>query len=1343
VKAYLYLDVETTGLNPKTNDVVQLAAIPVIGGIRQTHFNEFCQPFDFNTVEQEAVNVHGITIDKMKTFQSPLSLINKLEEFVKAYGVKFTIAGYNCNFDKAMLGAMFLKAGKPSLFRQLFDNDVHDVYGRAKSIKNQLKTTSLKLSALASEFGINISAHEALSDISATIEVDLRLSEMLGDSLIDVSHTDKISATGLQEPPQLHVHSEYSNADSVSFTEDWVRWAIKNKVPALAFPDHGISASLFKASNPKSVFDKINKEDKTKYIGNEVQLIPAISLNVIDGESYFRLNAWATSNEGYFNLVRLSSIAWQNVKEDEKVDLPLISLDDVKKYQQDVIFGTACEKGILNIDVMKNHPNPIEKLKWLSNQLTSPLIAEYLAYDVYKTFKGIAGFISVGISDNIPDGNLTSAINTVLRQWVQDNRKQAIISSAAHFISEEEKILQDVISKSSYKDGRYFYESRHQRTIDESYAILKRHFNDEFSIDEAEECCVAANGIALSAEKIKIKHDFALPKSDIPEDIVAETDDYNMQTYLLTMRKIKEHGRWKDDPVYVARFKKEIDVILKNKTLNFLPYFLMYEDIGSYARSQGILQGLGRGSAGGSLLSYYLKIIHVDPIQNNLPFERFLSHARINAGSFPDIDADFGTRGPILAYLKDKYKLGFAQIGTFQKFKIKNALKDAMYALFGRNRADREIMDVCDTIPDSPQGIDEYDFVYGYTDSEGIIHRGLIEQNEMLRKFFSQYPEIEEVVRKMLGLPRGIGRHPSGFVISTKNLQDIVPTTAMEDKDLGTIIVTQFESPMIEKSGLIKADILGVTTIDDVTGAVNLIKQRTGKDYTQEDVNGMALLYRLPEDAGVYRDFFKRETDSSFQFNTDLIKKYLPAFKPEKVQDLSALTALCRPGALDVEALPGVSATQLYVDVRNKKRDPIYIHPDLEEILAETNSVVAYQEQLMAILVRFCGYSLEESDQIRSAIAKKKHDVMTKAFERVREETGKLGWTAEQSQGICNVLTAYSNYSFNLSHSYCYGMLGYITMYLKHHHPLEWWCAVLNSSGEDKMRHYISVLGDLIIPPTLSNPSAGFEIIGDKIAAPLSVVKGLGEASIKEIVKNGPYETLEDFITRVTPIKVNAGHFGGLLKSRSVDCFMDPELPYPEARRQLMDQYLHFRKSKGFTADLNHFDPVSIFLMERNTNKCFYKHLMEDKGMLEYVQEHWPALTPTGHKALPFRMGTSVILASSKVGGTILEKLGEDDKEGLEVGFFGLFQSSSFKSGLSKRTGRPWKKVDLVISDGVTSMECTWWDQKKALGFPTDSIVFVRGILKKDWKGNPSIDVREVQMVGEESMNTLNVRNAK
>jgi hypothetical protein len=210
---------------------------------------------------------------------------------------------------------------------------------------------------------------------------------------------------------------------------------------------------------------------------------------------------------------------------------------------------------------------------------------------------------------------------------------------------------------------------------------------------------------------------------------------------------------------------------------------------------------------------------------------------------------------------------------------------------------------------------------------------------------------------------------------------------------------------------------LGLTTIKTIEAAISLIRENHGVDLLEEDNKGVQLLYRLPEDNGVYEDFYRRKTDSSFQFNTDLIKGYIKNFAPLSRKDLSNLTALCRPGALDVEVLPGVSATQFYIDVRNGNRNPEYIHEDLKEIIEETNGVIAFQEQLMEILVKFCGYTLEESDQIRSAIAKKKHEVMTKAFERVRSETAKLGWTIEQANKLCDVLTAYSNYSFNRSHS--------------------------------------------------------------------------------------------------------------------------------------------------------------------------------------------------------------------------------------------------------------------------------------------------------------------------------------
>jgi DNA polymerase-3 subunit alpha len=233
----------------------------------------------------------------------------------------------------------------------------------------------------------------------------------------------------------------------------------------------------------------------------------------------------------------------------------------------------------------------------------------------------------------------------------------------------------------------------------------------------------------------------------------------------------------------------------------------------------------------------------------NLPFERFLSHARIKAGSFPDIDLDIADRARpfVMKYLQDKYGLGFAQISTFSKMKTKNAIKDAMYALYGRNRKDEEITAVCDEIDDSPQGVDEYDFLYGYVDQEGEEHKGEIEKKPILANFFQQKPEVEEMVKKLLGSIRGWSRHASAFVISTIDLADgRVPTMLMSDKNLGDVLVTQFDANMVEKSGLVKADILGIKTLTMASDAMALIKQNHNIDFLEEE-KGVPLIYRLPD----------------------------------------------------------------------------------------------------------------------------------------------------------------------------------------------------------------------------------------------------------------------------------------------------------------------------------------------------------------------------------------------------------------------------------------------------------------------------------------------------------------
>jgi DNA polymerase-3 subunit alpha len=833
-----------------------------------------------------------------------------------------------------------------------------------------------------------------------------------------------------------------------------------------------------------------------------------------------------------------------------------------------------------------------------------------------------------------------------------------------------------------------------------------------------------------------------LPKVDVPDHIKNNTDDYNKQTLLYTIELCKQHGRWNDDPEYIERFKKEIDVIMNNDTLNFLPYFLLYEDICTYGRSQGIIQNIGRGSAGGCLLSYYLKIIHIDPIKSDLPFERFLSHARIRAGSFPDIDSDFGDRTEIIKYLQDKYGKGFAQICTFSTFKVKNAIKHSMWALYGKNGNDPVVRSVCDIIPDSPQGVDEKDFLYGFTNQEGEYTPGLVEEKPEVQRFFNQYQQVEVMVKKMIGLVRGWSRHASAFVISTLDLSSSrVPTVRMFDKKTNQYIpVTQYDAKMCENSGLVKADILGVTTIQSVSDCIDLIKQRHGHDLLEEE-NGVPLIYRLPEDKSVYKDFYNKKTDSSFQFNTGLIKGLIQQFAPTAREHLSAMTALARPGALDapftndeISLDDGVSAAQYYMDVRNGKRKLSYLHPDLAT--CTSNGVFVYQEEVMKFLVDYAGYSLEESDSIRGAIAKKKHEVMMESFERIRKNTAARGWTSEQADVVCDMIQAFARYSFNRSHSRCYAELGYITMYLKHHYKLEWWVSELNNSldKEDKIRHYITLLGGIVTSPSLANPSKFFKIEGNKIVAPLSVLKRVGEASINELVSKGPFTDIDDYLQRINHTKCNKGHFEALVKGRAADDFMRKDVPYVQAREELLAYYKKKRKCNKFNPDLLDNDPLKIFLLERDTNKTFNKSLIDNEYIVSKLKQFIPSIETTGNKSIPLADYDGVnrdnpkptpIISNVRAAEALLENNIGDEKIGMIV----LFDGSRAKTIKAKKTGKIYNLVEIDLSDGHRYMGAVKWNLEKAFNFPKNSVLYIKGKIKDGWKENISFSIDEIKRI--------------
>jgi DNA polymerase-3 subunit alpha len=1094
---------------------------------------------------------------------------------------------------------------------------------------------------------------------------------------------------------------------------------------------------MYDALKCKDFIKEYNKEHKTNHSLDAVTLIPAVELYVklnAEDKSHYHITAWAASTEGYHNLMKLSSLAYQDTVSFFGSVKARVTFDQIKQYKTGIKFGTGCIAGPIGKAFWDNDKALAEERFLMYKEIFGEeLYVEFHCNDVTHNFnKQTGGFDPIPGDECSCDGNKQKYYNIFLRDMVDKHGGKCIPVTDAHFIMPEDKIIQDCLLKNGNSNGWYFYESYHQLRSEQMFDKLKTHLGDWLTEERFTGWIENTYEVSEAAKKIEVKYEYHLPKVDIPEHIKDLTEDYDRQTYYYMMELIKEHGRWKGDAVYTARFKQELDVIMKNEKLNFIPYFLVYEDIGRFARSKGILQSIARGSAGGSLISYYLKITHVDPIQANLPFERFLSHARIRAGSFPDIDADIGhrARSLIMEHLKARYGSGFAQIATFQQMKTKNAIKDAMFALYGRNRNDPEVKAICDAIPDSPQEVhSEYDFLYGFTDSEGNYNAGQVEINKQLSNFFATYPDVEKMVKKLIGTIRGWSRHASAFVISSLDLAaDRVPTMVMKDKSLGNVVCTQYDATMVEKCGLVKADILGIKTLTAVSDCVDMVKDKV--DYLEE-VDGVPYIYRLPEDEKVYVDFYNKDTDSSFQFNTELIKGYVQEFCPLKRVDLSAFTALCRPGALDAPFFD-TTAAQFFMDVRNGKREIKYIHKDLETILSLSNGVFVFQEEVMKFLVDIVGYTWEESDRIRDAIAKKKQDVIQATFDKIRKSCAARDWDEEAIETVCQQIEAFSRYSFNKSHAHAYGELGYITMYLKNHHPLEWWASVLNAyiDDENKVRHYISKLGNLVRPPSLKYPTDKFavrEINGERyIVTPLSAIKGVGPAVVRELCAKGPFASNEDFVSRIDHAKVNSGGISYLIKGRAADDMMDASIvDYGQRRTAFIAEYKRLRKKEiRLQEDILNVDPLSVFLMEKEHNQAFNKHLLADSGIVNVLKGRWPALIETGRPGIPLMMGGIPILSTVKVAEG-LQKKGHQT----EVGMILLFESSSHTKGISKKSGRPWSKVSVYLSDGYSTIECTWWDRKSALGWEKNSIVYVRGKLKEGWKTPVNLQIEEIERI--------------
>ena len=595
------------------------------------------------------------------------------------------------------------------------------------------------------------------------------------------------------------------------------------------------------------------------------------------------------------------------------------------------------------------------------------------------------------------------------------------------------------------------------------------------------------------AEMCNVELEFGrsvLPRFDIPGGLSAP--EY--------LRKLCMEGaalRYPDGIPEVARerIEYELEVIIK---MGYAEYYLIVWDFIKYAKDHGITVGPGRGSGAGSLVAYCLKITNIDSLKYNLAFERFLNPERI---SMPDFDVDFSDerRKEVIEYVVNKYGQDMvAQIVTFGTMAARGAIRDV-----GR------VLD----IPYSD--VDMIAKMIPMIPGKTSTIKGAIELNPELSAKYESDPIIKDLLdtaMQLEGMPRNVSTHAAGVVLTRNPVTDYVPVHKTGDS-----AVTQFPMVTLEKLGLLKVDFLGLKTLTVIQDALELIKKQYG---IAVDFDTMVM-----DDPKVFKTISEGKTSGIFQLESAGMTRFMMELEPTSLEDIIAGIALYRPGPMD----------QIPTYIANKKNpgNVKYLHPKLKPILDVTYGCMVYQEQVMQIVRDLAGYTMGQSDLVRRAMAKKKHDVMEK--ERVNFIAGGLknGVSEDISNKIFDQMIDFASYAFNKAHAACYAVVGYETAWLKTYYPAAYMCALMNSNidNPEKIAQYISDCAQMnieVVAPDINNGFARFTVNDGKIYFGLGGIKNIG-LSVVDIItnereQNGPFKSFDDFCSRLAGTQVNKRH---------------------------------------------------------------------------------------------------------------------------------------------------------------------------------------------------------------------------
>ena len=960
----------------------------------------------------------------------------------------------------------------------------------------------------------------------------------------------------MQDFVHLHVHTYYSILDGQSSIQKLVDKAIGNGMRGMAITDHGDMFGI------KEFFDYCNgvngkraKEGKEPFkpiLGCEMYVARHRMQDKVaenGDKSGYHLIVLAKNYKGYKNLIKLVSDSWI----DGFYMRPRTDRTQLEKYHEGLIICSACIAGEVPAKILKDDiEGAREAIQWYKRVFGQDYYLELQRHEVKDP----------SIRANRETFPLQQKANRVIIDLAKEYGVKVVCTNDAHFVDEENAEAHDhLLCLSTGKDlddpSRMLYSKQ-------EWFKTREEMNEVFA--DLPEALANTCEILDKVETYDIEHAPIMPFFPIPEDFGTEeqwrerftpeqlfnefTSDENGENPMPREegeKKIKKLGgidklyRIKFEADYLAKLayegasklydmplSKEVDDRIRfelhiMKTMGFPGYFLIVQDFINSARDQlGVMVGPGRGSAAGSVVAYCLGITKIDPIKYDLLFERFLNPDRI---SLPDIDTDFDDdgRGRVLEWVENKYgHENCAHIITYGTMATKNSIKDVA-------RVEKLPLDIsnrlCKMIPDKlPEG-------------KKMNLKNAIECIPELREAeASADPKLHNTMRyaKMLeGTVRGTGIHACGFIICRDPISNWVPVSVAEDKsDPGhKLHCTQYDGHVIESTGLIKMDFLGLKTLSILKEAVENIRLTTGKVI---DLDTIPI-----DDPATYKLYAEGRTIGTFQFESPGMQKYLRELQPTVFEDIIAMNALYRPGPMDY--IPS------FIARKNGREEIKYDIPCMEKYLKDTYGITVYQEQVMLLSRQLADFTRGESDALRKAMGKKKKAIVDAMKPKFIDGGKKNGHDPAVLEKIWGDWEKFASYAFNKSHATCYSWVAYQTAYLKAHHPAEYMAAVMSRNLENineitKLMDECKVMGISTLGPDVNESYQKFSANHKgEIRFGISAIKGVGSAAADSIIsereKNGPYKDIFDFIQRINLSNVNRKCVESLVLSGGFDSF--------------------------------------------------------------------------------------------------------------------------------------------------------------------------------------------------------------